>query len=135
MRLLIDQNVPDSVARFFRERGHEVTLVRDSLGRQSPDQLIAITAELQGVIVVSIDRDFKRFRKLLPEGSRAGFVAGAGFLSLNLRESRCVARLAEEIESIEFYAQRAELQGKIARMQLSETRLNLGMEGGRRRRE
>jgi hypothetical protein len=30
---LIDENVPDSVSNFFRERGHDVRLVRDLLPR------------------------------------------------------------------------------------------------------
>jgi predicted nuclease of predicted toxin-antitoxin system len=68
MRLLIDQNVPDSVARFLEERCHQVLLVRETLGRASPDQLIAVTAALQGVVVVTFDKDFRRFQRLLPDG-------------------------------------------------------------------
>lgn len=133
MRLLVDQNVPDSVAKFFRVRGHEVLLVREVLGRSAPDQLIAAMAELQGVIVVTFDRDFSRFRTLLPEGQRSGFVAGAGFLHLAMREPRGVARLTEEIETIESYASRAARHGKVVRIRLTETTIQLAVSGGRAR--
>ena len=42
MRLLIDENVPDSVAQFFASRGHEVLYARDLLPRGTPDQVIAV---------------------------------------------------------------------------------------------
>lgn len=134
MRLLIDQNVPDSVAQYLRERGHEIELVRESLGRASPDQLIAVTAALQGVIVVTFDKDFKRFKRLLPEGQRTAFVAGAGAVYMAMKESRGVARLRDEIETIEMYAARAEREGKHVSIRLTETTIQLGMTGGRIRR-
>lgn len=134
MRLLIDQNVPDSVAQFLAERGHDVLLVRETLGRSSPDQLIAFTAAMQGIIVVTIDKDFRRFRQLLPEGGRAAFAAGAGFIQLAVKESRDVARLRDEIETIELYAARAEREGKHVRIRLTETTIQLGLSGGRIRR-
>jgi predicted nuclease of predicted toxin-antitoxin system len=65
LRLLIDQNVPDSVAQHLKERGHEIELVRESLGRASVDQLIAVTAALEGIIVVTFDKDFERLKRLL----------------------------------------------------------------------
>lgn len=133
MRRLVDQNVPDAVAVFFRARGHDVRLVRELLGRAAPDQLIAVTAELQGVIVVTFDKDFSRFRKLLPEGQRSGFVAGAGVLHLAMREPRGVARLTEEIEIIEMYVARAAREGKVVRIRLTETTIQLAMSGGRAR--
>lgn len=42
MRLLIDENVPDSVAQFFLERGHEVVFARDLLPRGTPDQVVTV---------------------------------------------------------------------------------------------
>jgi hypothetical protein len=134
MRLLIDQNVPDSVARYFAERGHEVLLVRETLGRASPDQLIAVTAALQGIIVVTFDKDFRRFQQLLPTGQRSAFAAGAGFIHLAMKETRGVAPLRDEIETIELYAARAEREGKHVRIRLTETTIQLGLAGGRIRR-
>ena len=37
MTLLIDENVPNSVAEFFAERGHHVSYVRDLLPAVTPD--------------------------------------------------------------------------------------------------
>ena len=135
MRLLVDQNVPDSVAQFLVERGHEVLLVREALGRSSPDQLIAQAAALQGIIVVTFDKDFRRFQRLLPEGQRTAFAAGAGVIHLAIKESRGVARLRDEIETIELYAARAEREGKHLRIRLTETTIQLGLAGGRIRRQ
>jgi predicted nuclease of predicted toxin-antitoxin system len=44
MRLLIDENVPTSVARFFEERDHEVVYVRDVLPAGMPDPVVAMSA-------------------------------------------------------------------------------------------
>jgi hypothetical protein len=134
MRFLIDQNVPDSVAKYLAERGHEVQLVRETLGRAAPDQLIAHVAAFQGIIVVTFDKDFRRFRQLLPEGTRGAFASGAGFISLAMKETRAVARLRDEIETIELYATRAEREGKHVRIRLTETTILLGLTGGRIRR-
>lgn len=129
MRLLIDQNIPDSVGTFFEERGHDVSLVREVLGRASPDQLIAVTAELQGVIVVTLDKDFTRFKQLLPEGSRNRFASGTGTIRLAVRESRLVARPRDEIDTIEGYAERALREGKRIHVRLTETTIQRGMSG------
>ncbi len=68
MRLLIDQNVPQAVSDVFIRRGHDVKFSRDVLQQNSPDPLIAIAASLNGLIVVTHDADFKRYRDLFPTG-------------------------------------------------------------------
>lgn len=45
MPLLIDENVPDSVTHFLRERGHDVHLVRDILLPGTPDYVIAFIVD------------------------------------------------------------------------------------------
>ena len=52
MRLLIDENVPDSTAKAFEALGHETIYVRDDNAR-ARDQAIARIAELRGAIVVT----------------------------------------------------------------------------------
>jgi len=52
MRLLIDENVPDSTAKAFEARGHETIYVRDDNSR-ARDQAVARIAELRGAIVVT----------------------------------------------------------------------------------
>ena len=52
MRLLIDENVPDSTAKAFEALGHETIYVRDDNSR-ARDQAVARIAELRGAIVVT----------------------------------------------------------------------------------
>lgn len=129
MRLLIDQNVPDAVARCLRQRGHEVMLVRELLGRSSPDQLIAITADFEGIIVVTMDKDFTRFRTLIPEGSLGRFKAGSGAIRIATDEAIAAARLENQMDIIEFYFDRATRQGKRMHIRVTTTTIQLGDSG------
>ncbi len=52
MRLLIDENAPDSTAKAFEALGHETIYVRDENAR-ARDQAVARIAELRGAIVVT----------------------------------------------------------------------------------
>lgn len=102
MRFLIDENVPDSVADFLRQRGHEVELVRDVLLRGSPDQLVVFTASLQESIVVTLDRDFKSLIQRMPEGSRGTVRYRTGRISLRCNPVVARQRIETLIERIEF---------------------------------
>jgi len=62
MRLLIDENVPDSTAKAFEARGHETIYVRDDNSR-ARDQAFARIAELRGAIVVTWN--VRHFRPIL----------------------------------------------------------------------
>lgn len=70
----------------------------------------------------------------MPEGHRRGFVAGAGFIHLAVKETRGVVKLRDEIDVIEFYAERAAREGKMVRIRITETSVQLGTAGGRVRR-
>jgi hypothetical protein len=59
MSLLIDENVPDSVAIFLRERGHAVYLSHDVLAQGAKDHVIARLGDSMASIVVTFDRDFQ----------------------------------------------------------------------------
>lgn len=131
MRLPIDQNVPDSIAQFLRERGHDVTLVRNTLGRAAPDQLIDLTAAREGLIVVTLDKDFRRFRKQIHTVRQQPFLVGAGLIHIALRETLAASRLMDEIEMIEAYAARAVRGGKFLRVLLRESGIEFVLEGGR----
>lgn len=65
LRFFLDQNVPDSICRYLRGRGHSVLLLRHHIPDNSPDPVVGMTA-LQAVrILVTCDRDFnaQRFRQ------------------------------------------------------------------------
>jgi len=68
MFLLIDENVPESVADVFRQHGHEVRYTRDELAAGAPDPLIAASGDAVGAIVVTWNR--KHFKKLATRASK-----------------------------------------------------------------
>ena len=100
MRLLLDHNVPDSVATVFRERGHIVQLVREILPTDSPDPLIATVSEDEGAILVSCDRDFKKIAPRFPKGSRTRF-RKLSRISIECSEPQAAQRILAAMEFIE----------------------------------
>jgi predicted nuclease of predicted toxin-antitoxin system len=68
-----DENVPNSVAEFFVERGHNVPFVRDLFPAGTPDPVIATIGNQLSAIVVTWDRDFEQLVRRIPEGNRARF--------------------------------------------------------------
>jgi predicted nuclease of predicted toxin-antitoxin system len=105
MLLLIDENVPNSVAKFFAARGHDVRYVRDMFPAGTPDPVIAAMGEQLSAIVVTWDRDFEKIVKRVPAGNRTLF-RRLGRISFRCNEVRGAQLLERWIESIEFnYAQ------------------------------
>ena len=100
MRLLLDQNVPNSVADVFRERGHEVQFVRDILPADSPDPLVATVSEDQCAILVSCDKDFDRIAPRIPKGSRSRFKK-LSRITLACSEPQAAQRVEKLMEYIE----------------------------------
>lgn len=100
MRLLIDENVPESVATFLRGRGHEVLLVRELLGQMAPDNFVAWVGDDLEAIVVTIDKDFRGIVQRFPLASRRRFNS-LGRISLRCRESRALVRLTLFVDEIE----------------------------------
>ena len=62
MLLLMDENVPESVAQVFRGRGHEVWRVVDVSLPGTPDRVLAALADEYAAIIVTWNR--KDFRSL-----------------------------------------------------------------------
>lgn len=105
MLLLVDENVPQSVADFLASRGHDVRLVRELLPAQTPDQVVAIVGDALAAIIVTWDKDLRRLAARMPLGSQGRF-RRLGRISFRCRESRGLQRIKEVIESLEFeYAQ------------------------------
>jgi predicted nuclease of predicted toxin-antitoxin system len=67
MRFLVNENVPASVIRGLRERGHDVLSVKESM-RSANDKAILTRAEAEQRILVTHDKDFGElgFRRGLP---------------------------------------------------------------------
>jgi hypothetical protein len=121
IRFLVDENVPAGVTAFLRERGHDVFPVGEYLAKGSPDQLLMVAAEVEGMVVITFDRDFKHLVKQMPRGSRGRFERGAGRISLALEEPRALGRLRELIETIELLYWQANRSGNRFVLQVSAT--------------
>lgn len=105
MLLLVDENVPTSVANVFIERGHDVRLVRDLFPAGTPDPVIATVGDRLTAIVVTWDKDFDRLISRVPKGNRARF-RRLGRISFRCNEVRGKALLEKWLEMIEFHYER-----------------------------
>jgi predicted nuclease of predicted toxin-antitoxin system len=102
MTLLIDENVPNSVAQFFAERGHHVSYVRDVLPASTPDPVVARIGDRLSAIVVTWDRDFETIIKRVPQGNRNAF-RRLGRISFRCAEPKGRALLTRWIDMIEHH--------------------------------
>jgi hypothetical protein len=114
MLLIIDENVPDDVADFFRERGHLVILVREMLGVGTADESIAERADELMAVVVTWDRDFKKLVGRVPIGERLRF-RRLDRISFDCRPEHGRRRAERLIDFIEF-AYEIESQSRDRRM-------------------
>lgn len=106
MLLLIDENVPDSVAKFLAARGHDVRFVRDLLPAGTPDPVIAVAGDRLSAIVVTWDRDFEQIVRRIPEGNRTAF-RKLGRISFRCNEAKGRELIERWIDHIEFHYERA----------------------------
>jgi predicted nuclease of predicted toxin-antitoxin system len=102
MLLLIDENVPNSVAKFFAARGHDVRFVRELFPAGTPDPVIATIGDRLSAIVVTWDRDLEDLVRRVPQGNRAKF-RRLGRISFRCNETRGEALLRQWIEVLEFH--------------------------------
>lgn len=102
MLLLIDENVPASVADLLASRGHELRFVRDLFPRGVPDPIIATLGDQLSAVVVTWDRDFDAFARRIPEGNKTRF-RKLGRITFQCPEPRGVSVLQRWIEHIEFH--------------------------------
>lgn len=123
MRLLFDQDVVQHVADIFIRRGHDVSFSRDVLQQNSPDQLVAISAAIQGLIVVTNDKDYKRYSELFPQGYQRKARKMTGRIVLAMNQARTAARVEELIEDIEYHHAQAVRRGKRLMITISETNM------------
>ena len=102
MRLLIDENVPRSVAEFYGNRGHTIEYVRDLFPNSTPDPVIAKIGDRLSAVVVTWDKDFRKLASRIPEGNRERF-RRLGRISYRCNEVRGLALTEHWIEAIEFH--------------------------------
>jgi predicted nuclease of predicted toxin-antitoxin system len=95
MRLIVDENMPGSVVRGLRDRGHDVLSVKESLRGQDDEGILA-RAQAEGRLVVTQDKDFGEL------AFRCGLPAGCGIILFRLAgrdPDQDVARMLAAIES------------------------------------
>ena len=106
MTLLIDENVPSSVADYFVSRGHDVTFVRNVAAAGSPDPVVAAIGNQLSAIVVTWDRDFDKLVSRVPTGNRARF-RKLGRISFRCNEAKGTQLLIKWIDTIESHFERS----------------------------
>ncbi|MGQ0712812.1 MAG: DUF5615 family PIN-like protein [Gemmatimonadaceae bacterium] len=106
MLLLIDENVPNSVAQVFIDRGHDVRFVRDLFPAGTPDPVVAAIGDRLSAIVVTWDRDFETLVRRVPEGNRARF-RRLGRISFRCNEVKGRELLLRWIAMIDYHYERA----------------------------
>ena len=73
MRVMLDENVPVSVAAVFRRHQFTVKFIRELIPQGSVDELVAFVSEQNDAILASFDGDFKRIAPRIPDGQRRRF--------------------------------------------------------------
>jgi|SRR5260370_29131324 hypothetical protein len=126
MLLLIDENVPNSVAELFRERSHDVRFVADLFPSGTPDSAIAMAGDEMGAIVVTWNqRDFEKSAPRVPKGGLQRSQP-VGRINFRCREARGRQRLEQMIEWIEFeYAQVLKLRDHRLMIEIGETSVRI----------
>ncbi len=71
MLLLIDENVPRSVATVFQTHGHDIVFVKEALGEGTPDPAVVTYADTINAIIVTWNhKHFKRWVSRATQGRR-----------------------------------------------------------------
>jgi predicted nuclease of predicted toxin-antitoxin system len=105
---LIDENVPESVTQFLRERGHTIYYVRELSLAGSPDPIVATAGDRLGAVVVTWNhRDFRKLAARVPRGGQAR-LRRLGRINFRCAESKGRQRVEQVIDIIEDEYERAE---------------------------
>lgn len=95
MRLIVNENIPRSVCRALRERGHDVFVVKESLPGADDSTILGI-AQSESRLVLTQDKDFGEL------AFRRGLPATCGIILFRLRAANPEndrRRILEVIES------------------------------------
>lgn len=83
MKFLVDAQLPPRLAKLIDEHGHDATHTSElPNGNRTPDDEIADTADAEGRVVISKDRDF-RYTHFLKGSPRRLLVVHTGNISNN----------------------------------------------------
>lgn len=96
LRFFSDQNVPDSICRYLKRRGHVVLRLRDHIPDNSPDPVVGMTALTADCILISWDKDFNSQRFRHPRFATLSRIALSG------DGPSLIVALKEHIDVLEF---------------------------------
>lgn len=117
LRFFSDQNVPDSIGRYLKRRGHVVLRLRDHIPEDSPDPIVGMTALTADCILISWDKDFNSQRFRQPR------FASLSRLALSGNGPSLSAAVKEHIEVLEFQFQRIPKGGRtVAHVKVGDVR-------------
>jgi len=100
LHLLLDHNVPDSVADVFRARSHTVALLREIMPTDSPDPVVATVGDMDGAVLVSCDRDFDSIAPRILKGMRTRY-RKLSRIAIRCTEFHAARRIEEAMALIE----------------------------------
>jgi predicted nuclease of predicted toxin-antitoxin system len=112
MLLLIDENVPQSVADFFVQRGHEVKYVRDLFPGGTADPVIATIGDRLSAIVVTWDHDFRSIASRVPKGN-VNKIRNLGRISFSCKYEEGRAQLERWIKAVELHYELAQTRDDV----------------------
>jgi predicted nuclease of predicted toxin-antitoxin system len=93
--------VAESVCKFLEERGYEVTRLRTVLPTDTPDPIVAKTAETMEAILISDDADFNVIAGKKPTAKTKRFKK-LSRVNMRCQHSMALSRLAAAMTLIEF---------------------------------
>lgn len=91
----------ESVCKFLEQRGHEVVRLRSVLATDTPDPIVARTAEDMNAILISDDSDFDVIAGRKPTAKQGRF-RRLSRVNMRCPHAKAVERLASAIALIEF---------------------------------
>lgn len=106
LRFFTDQNIPDSIGRYLRGRGHSVFLLRKHMADDAKDPEVAAAAMNGNRILVSWDKDFNAQRFQQPRYKTLSRIALSG------DGPSLLPAIKKHIRVIEFQWQEAQRTGK-----------------------
>ncbi len=108
MKFLLDECIPASALNALKTDGFNAETVLEHLLPESPDTLVASTANQLGAIIVSHDRDFKRLIVRQHDGQLPKY-RNAHLIKMECKHRRIADRLkfVMPIISAEFEARKA----------------------------
>ncbi len=101
IHFLLDEDVPEAVAQFLRDREHIVTWSRALIPLGSPDPLVVREADRLGAVIVTWNR--RHFHPIIRR-EQSGVLPRfprAGLLSFKCNRVHAVNRLSDLIELVE----------------------------------